>query len=495
MREWLADRLDGLMNPILIKEVQQGFRGRGLLVGAITALGFCLGSYVYTALSGGHSGDDLFQVLSLSMAAVALIIVPIGTGRLLKHEIEDGTADLIAVTGLTAWTNISGRLQAATLKILLLLALMAPFAVVTVLLGGIGFEEVLITVAFNLVVAVGFCAIALMLTSTAALRSPVLRVAVNVQYLLFPALGFFAATELLPDLVRHSNLEQVADWLLWLLVLVGFGCPFSISVAADLVQHDETRSFARSKILLGAVLFVAMVPAMSQATFGTPSSGVPEALWFMCFMTLLVFCMLWSGVQRPRPIYGVGWFFSGGFGPTVTYLGLGCFMLALLSGALALDVSTRIMALAGMAYFVLIGGTAQLIRRLVDPHARQALLYPGVFVVLALAVVFANVLHVDIAERPHHDIEMMLFPVEYFRDNGAFWRSGHLLLLPVFLGIGYGWLGRRRHKSAWRVLAEEPVAAETTAETPPARQPIAEAQTPPPLPAAHLRSLRRKLAS
>ena len=39
MREWLTERLDGLLNPILVKEVQQGFRGRGLLVGAISALG------------------------------------------------------------------------------------------------------------------------------------------------------------------------------------------------------------------------------------------------------------------------------------------------------------------------------------------------------------------------------------------------------------------------------------------------------------------------
>ena len=113
MKEWLAGRLDGLLNPILVKEVQQGFRGRGLIVGAITALGFCLGAYVYTALSGGDSGEDLFRVLSLSMAASiasAAVSVPSSRARassIATRHASSSTSDQSVSGASPAWKSMN----------------------------------------------------------------------------------------------------------------------------------------------------------------------------------------------------------------------------------------------------------------------------------------------------------------------------------------------------------------------------------------------------
>lgn len=438
-----AERGDALLNPILVKEIHQGFRGRGLLVGTGAALVFCLAAFTHTALSDHASGDRLFEVLNICMAVIAWVIVPVGAGHQLQKEIGDGTFELLAVTGLSPGRNISGRVQAAALKTLTLFALMAPFAVVTVLLGGVGFGKVLISISFELIVAMSLCAIALALGAAASLRSPLIKVTLGALLLGFQLLGYWVASSMLPALLRLSSLETTITWLGWGAVISVAVSALFIRSAADLLTPIGARSYAPGKVLLVTILVIASAPVLLQRPFAIQQVGVREGIFFLMLGLTGAFGLLWSGtrVEQLTPPAGFARIFGRGFGPTMLFVALADVFLFAVSSAAGLDDAAPILAAVGGCYFLVIAGISRLAQRLLDPRGTSALVYPLTFICCMVLVIFANALHMELVGHPDGGFEALAFPGHLLSDYELFWEIGAVLLVvPFALGAGYAWL-------------------------------------------------------
>ncbi|RKZ80403.1 MAG: hypothetical protein DRR19_23655, partial [Candidatus Parabeggiatoa sp. nov. 1] len=330
----LIERFDAKLNPIMIKEIYQGFRNRWFVIGYGLALLVCLGGYITIVLPASLQnetlGVELFKVLILSMMLVALLIIPTSAGNQLRDEITSNTLDLIAITNLSPWAIISGRFQAAGLKMLLLFACIGPFAMAAFLLGGIGITLVLSSLGFLLLFALCFCALFLMVNALPALSPRYKVLAAITQILLILSLVVSVDEALLIRFVYFT--ETGWHWsviLIAILYLVLFGLLFIfffLSMAAELLTPPEIRTFFYAKLILAILLIVVCLPFYQDILFPTGGSlkswWVFELLFLTSLFMLYFFALFWAGqVSKRAPHHFIPhYLFGDGYAPTLIYV-------------------------------------------------------------------------------------------------------------------------------------------------------------------------------
>ncbi|RKZ80406.1 MAG: hypothetical protein DRR19_23670 [Candidatus Parabeggiatoa sp. nov. 1] len=304
----LIERIDAKVNPIMVKEIYQGFRGRWFVIGYGLALLISLGGY-FSVVSPSFptyssSGLELFKTLMFSMTLVALFIIPISAGNQLRNDITSNTLELITITHLSPWAIISGYFQAAMLKIVLLFACMGPFMMAAFLLGGIGVTKGLYSLGFLLLYALFFCALLLMVNALPALnpRYKILATIIQTLLVLLIIVGFIEAR----DSYHHSRVFGPFRSLLWYdkvwvnisLILVGLLLTvFFLRMAADLLTLPRLRTFLFSKFALAVSLMVMYLPFLKWRIFSTGSlvMSLIEELFFWTLFTLYFFALFWGG--------------------------------------------------------------------------------------------------------------------------------------------------------------------------------------------------------
>ena len=257
------ERLDEHANPILVKEVQQGLRNRALLVTALLSLIIPLLFYVGLLLA--HDSEEVseafFILVICTMGMASILMVPMSASRMLVGEITSRTLELITLTRLTAWQNMSGRFQGSLVKTCFIVSLLAPFAVSAVTMGTVSAESALLSIVLVFGLGVMGSAFALLLASLGMLTPRLTNVS-NLVYLLFcfqAAMGvIFVAVE--PPRASSSN------WgiLLWLFVLAAVITVFFLRLGADLLVMVEPRTYARSKLVFLSLALVYVVPIALQ---------------------------------------------------------------------------------------------------------------------------------------------------------------------------------------------------------------------------------------
>jgi hypothetical protein len=165
-RNGRASRLSDRLNPILVLELRRMFHSRafemmllGFLGAAVTVMGYGL---IEARRRGPDAelGRDVFVWLLALLLIAGLFVVPLYAGVRLFLDRGTDRMNLIAITGLRVDTILRGRLQASFLVPLLLLATIAPLALLCLLLRGVGWLSILIALG----VAIVFSFPALMLT-------------------------------------------------------------------------------------------------------------------------------------------------------------------------------------------------------------------------------------------------------------------------------------------------------------------------------------------
>ncbi len=307
----LIERIDAKVNPIMVKEIYQGFRGRWFVIGYGFALLICLGGYITIASPAFPAyyslGLELFKILIFSMMPVALFLIPMSAGNQLRNDITSNTLELITITHLSPWAIISGHFQAAMLKILLLFACMGPFVMAAFLLGGIGVTKGLYSFGFLLLYALVFCALLLMVNALPALNPRYKILATIIQTLLVLLIIVSLIGDGLTSPYNHCHFF-VGKFLSWLwykkvrvnldFILVGsVSAFFFLRMAADMLSFQAIRTFFYSKLVLMALLMVMCLPLFKWIMF--PSSMLNfneiEALFFWTLFTLYFFALFWGG--------------------------------------------------------------------------------------------------------------------------------------------------------------------------------------------------------
>lgn len=145
------------INPVIIKELRGRMRGWRasvivsiyLLVVSAVMLLFYNGMY-NNSFFGANSqiGKNIFLPIIIVQVLLLSIITPISTAASISSERERQTYDVLLTTLLPHRSIILGKLLAAMAYSLLLIIVTLPLEVLSLLLGGLGIEDVL---AANLV--------------------------------------------------------------------------------------------------------------------------------------------------------------------------------------------------------------------------------------------------------------------------------------------------------------------------------------------------------
>lgn len=193
------------MNPVLARETKERFRGKRVTpwllitwIGAIGLIGYLL--YLLArvtaeqsfglgrAVAAGFMGRFLFESMTILLVTAVVMVVPGITALAIVGERERQTFHLLQVTQMSPFQLITGKLSASIVYFLLLIVAVLPIAGLPLLFGGTGLKDVVVAVAFILLLTV-------MLASTSmwmSARSKSSRGAVALSYVIAFSIAFFS---------------------------------------------------------------------------------------------------------------------------------------------------------------------------------------------------------------------------------------------------------------------------------------------------------------
>ncbi|QDV47362.1 hypothetical protein Enr13x_72710 [Stieleria neptunia] len=249
-----TDRLTSLLNPILVKEARQSLKSKQFLITF-----FCLlaASCVWTIMGIVFNAPDVyyiptgesmmigyFMILSVSMFA----FVPLVAFRSLAAELDEGTYEMLAITRLTAWRIVSGKMNSAVLQMLIYFSAIVPCLAFCYLLRGIGLLTIILVVAIIFITAMVLTALALVLSTLAKGRT--LQTFLLVGLVAFIVVVEFTCCGFVFSLVLPEQWSGTwFGFLAWFTVAASFVVLFVGAAAARIAPVTENRSTRLRAIL------------------------------------------------------------------------------------------------------------------------------------------------------------------------------------------------------------------------------------------------------
>jgi hypothetical protein len=157
----LRDKLDDLLNPIVVKELRQAVKSRIVmaaltlfLVIQLSILLFSLSLSERRAMDSTtlHAGNEIFRVLQGILLGTCMLLIPLYAGVRLSSEHSETNVDLLFISTLRPRGIIAGKLQASIVLILLIFSACAPFMTFTYLLRGIDIPSIVLVLFFDFLI-------------------------------------------------------------------------------------------------------------------------------------------------------------------------------------------------------------------------------------------------------------------------------------------------------------------------------------------------------
>ena len=175
--ERTAQRATIWLNPILVKEARQSLKSKQFLIAFFCLLtascGWTVVGIVFNAPDVYYipSGDTFltgyFLILSVSM----FFFVPLVAFRSLAAELDEGTYEMLAITRLSAWRIVSGKMNSALLQMVIYFSAIVPCLAFCYLLRGISLATIVLVVSLVFVIAMVLTSFGLMLSTVAKGRT------------------------------------------------------------------------------------------------------------------------------------------------------------------------------------------------------------------------------------------------------------------------------------------------------------------------------------
>ncbi|MFN7971941.1 MAG: hypothetical protein U0166_06270 [Acidobacteriota bacterium] len=169
-------RVDDLLNPIVVKELRQAFRGRfipALITLLLGVLLIALGTFLASAdiqQSSGRGADAaigsgaFFTILGLVLLACT-VFVPLAVALRMHSERNGMDFALIASTSLTPGALVRGKLFSGIVMALLLYSIATPFLTFTYLLRGIDVPTIVLSVAGSFLLVLPILQVSILVAS------------------------------------------------------------------------------------------------------------------------------------------------------------------------------------------------------------------------------------------------------------------------------------------------------------------------------------------
>ncbi|MFH1732115.1 MAG: hypothetical protein ABIF82_10765 [Planctomycetota bacterium] len=265
LSEATRDKLDGLVNPLLVKEMYQSLHNKKFLTALWLMLGCSLVAYVtiFAASRGKACGDDMFAVFSIFMYIGCVFVLPYLAFSNLSEEVKSGTLELVHITRMSSRKHVRGRLLASLVKIGLVFSMIGPFAVAAFLFKGIGVAPIIIILILALLFSVFACTVGIFfaaLTSQKQMRSIAkgLFVLLLVWALFLP---FSVAGEFYFFREIFGSGGTPAGWLAEALAVLGASAAITLlwvwflcAASANILTFEADKCSARTKFILLAII-------------------------------------------------------------------------------------------------------------------------------------------------------------------------------------------------------------------------------------------------
>lgn len=152
-------QLSDFLSPILVKELRQGRRSRALIL--VAALTILASGIITLYAVGKDSGTDAFIALYICLSLVGFLIVPLTAHRSFVREQEDGSWQVLHLTGLGPRRILAGKLASSLVQVAILSVAVSPFLILSHFLTGYGLLNIGLLCASGAVMSGGLTLAAL----------------------------------------------------------------------------------------------------------------------------------------------------------------------------------------------------------------------------------------------------------------------------------------------------------------------------------------------
>lgn len=309
--EKLADWVDDLLNPIVVKELRQAVRGRflaGILIFFLALQLITLGIFLLTKgissidLVGGESyGEDVFGILVAVLFFATVFCVPIYAAARIYSERAGDQMALFFVSTLAPHRIVAGKLASNLVLTLLLFSACLPYLSFTYYLRGIDLPTIGIALAAGLLASASAIQGTIFLASLPVSR--VLRILIGLGGLSGLMVMFMTSAGVAAGLVESGAGTMLSTWEFWgpALAVLGFslsmfGLVFCLSVAVT--THAAANRAWPVRLYVLAV-WLASGAAAAYACF-THSATDPVDIWLRLTLSLLAGSLLIAICARDR---------------------------------------------------------------------------------------------------------------------------------------------------------------------------------------------------
>lgn len=164
-------------NPILIKEARQALKSRQFLVTyfcvLIASCGWTVLGVIFNAPEIYYipRGEELLSGYFVILAVSLIVFVPLIAFRSLGAELDEGTYEMLAITQLTAWRIVVGKMNSAVLQMLIYVSAIVPCLAFCYLLRGVSLVAIVASIVIVFMTSLLVVSFALMLSTVAKGRS------------------------------------------------------------------------------------------------------------------------------------------------------------------------------------------------------------------------------------------------------------------------------------------------------------------------------------
>lgn len=294
---WLAD------NPVARKELRGRMRGRRafvvltiylLLLSCVTSLLY----YAYATAAQELYGPDSYLVGKVVFGGVlgvqlflVIFITPAFTAGTISGEKERQTYDLLRTTLLSARSLVTGKLIAALSYVVLLILAAVPLQSLAFLLGGVTWEEVLVSQLILLVTTLAIGAVNIYFSSR--LRTTLAATVLSYAFVSLSTGGLLILLVILSPFLNYFGFSLFGSrdphWLLLAVLAYGGGFLLAINPIATIILSEVV-------LISEQTLFFFKVQLVSNHYIWLVSPWTV----YVVFHLLLAFLGYWLSVRRVR---------------------------------------------------------------------------------------------------------------------------------------------------------------------------------------------------
>lgn len=252
-------------NPIVAHSFRKQFTDRRMLAvfGLAALIYLCPGCFMFNATTADHF-KLIFRLMAILLTISVTLAAPLTAVGAIAGEKERQTLDLLLITLLPARSIVTGKLVAASMYSVFLIAAAWPMILLSTLTGGATILELIILLLFLLTTAIAFTAIGLFTSSLSRTAT--------------------TATLLTYGLVLPSLL--VGPYLIIGPVLLTL---YLINISSDLIEKISA---------FGLYLAASLNPLTAAVVLDSSEGLLPPWIIYIIFYSLITWFLIWLAGRR-----------------------------------------------------------------------------------------------------------------------------------------------------------------------------------------------------